>query len=304
MRIYELKAMQGCEITKPSIVALGDFDGCHVGHRAVFSESVRLAKSINAVTVAYIFEKGKSAQRSIHTLEEKIRAVRQMGIDYIAIDDFDRVKNMSGDEFVKTVLIGELNAKGATCGYNYRFGKGALCSAEDLKSFFENLSGSVRICGKIEQNGVPVSSTLLREYIENGRVEELLEISAPYSILSEVISGKGLGRKMGVATINQLIPEFKVVPKRGVYITDCQVGEDVYPCVTNIGLRPTVDDEKTATVNMETHIIGYEGNLYLSYVRVNFYKYIREEMKFPSIEALISQIQRDIEASVEYLSYK
>ncbi|MBO5287294.1 MAG: bifunctional riboflavin kinase/FAD synthetase [Clostridia bacterium] len=303
MTVYDLKTMQQTEIDGKSVVALGDFDGCHIGHAGVFQNAFYTAKRQGAKSVAYIFSSGKESKRCIFTLEEKIKAIRHTGIDLVAIDDFDRVKNMSGEEFAKTVLMGELGAISASCGYNYRFGAGASCNAEDLRTFFENAGGSVQICPKIDYDGVAVSSSLIREYVEKGMVEALLPISQPYSIYAQVVKGKGLGKKMGIATINQYLPKGKVMPKKGVYITDCEIGEDVYPCVTNVGARPTTDGEG-GEINIETHIIGFDKDLYFSSVRVNFYKYIREEKRFSSLEELISQIERDIDTAKEYLSYR
>ena len=299
-RVYDLKNMQECEISDSTIVALGTFDGCHIGHMSVFRSAFLLAKKQGFKAIAYTFNTIPKAiaTKSIMTLDEKIRFIRKSGLDYIAIDDFSSVKNMSGKEFVDTVLKQKLKAKGALCGYNYRFGKNASCTGEDLKRFFENGEECVDICGQVSLNNVPVSSTLIREKIENGDLEELLPLCPPYSVLSQVIEGKKLGRTIGIPTINQLIPKEKITPKRGVYITECEIGEDVYPAVTNVGTRPTVEND--GFENMETYIIGYSGDLYYSYIRVNFYKRLRDEKKFNSLTDLKNQINSDIELAKQY----
>lgn len=303
MRILDLKTMQECEINESTIVALGTFDGCHLGHMSVFRSAYLMAKKLKVKTVAYTFDTIPRASteknlKSILTLDEKIKFIRKSEFDYIAIDNFSTIKNMDGKAFVDTALKRKLKAIGAACGYNYRFGRNAGYKGEDLPSFFENGDERVEICQKVCVNNIPVSSTLIREKIQGGEVEELLPMCPPYSVYSQVIEGKGLGRTIGVPTINQLIPKEKITPKKGVYITECEIGEDVYPSITNIGTRPTV--ENNGKENMETYIIGYNGDLYFSYIRVNFYKRLRDEIKFSSIEELKNQINNDIKKATDY----
>lgn len=304
MTVFELKTMQACEITEPVIVALGVFDGCHLGHASVLRNAFYKAKELKIKSLVYTFDSMPMKEGGfIFTLDEKIRAIRKFGIDYIAIDSFERVKELSGKRFFEEVLTDRLKSVGACCGFNYRFGKGAECDALELKSFFENNGGSVQISEKIMYGDTPISSTLMKSKIQSGEVEELLMYATPYSIYAEVERGKGLGHKMGFATINQKIPYGKVVPKLGVYITECEIGEDVYPCITNVGFRPTTDGEGSF-LNVETHIIGFNDNLYSSYVRVNFYKYVRSEMKFRCVEELFAQIERDKQSAVEYFLHR
>ncbi len=300
MVVYELKTMQICEIKEKTVVALGTFDGCHAGHFSVLQSAFYKAKELGAKSVAYTFDTAEvKGQSLIMTLEEKIKAIAKFGIDYVAVENFGRVRNLSGEEFAVSVLQGTLNAVYATCGFNYRFGNGAQCDALDLKAFFEKSGGSVDICDRITYNGEAVSSTLIRRKIENGEVEDILSYSRPYSIYAMVERGKGLGSRHGVATINQQIPMGKVVPATGVYITECEIGEDVYPAVTNVGYRPTTDGENTF-LNVETHIIGYSGDLYSSFLRVNFYKHLRGEKRFSSFEELKEQIEKDKAEAVLY----
>lgn len=304
MVVYDLRTMQACEIKEKTVLCLGTFDGCHIGHRSVFGSAYRLAKQKKAKSVIYTFDSipktspnGKRAL-SIMTKEEKIKAFQKSGIDYLALDSFERVKNMSGEGFVNEVLIKELSAVGATCGYNFCFGKNREANAENLKEFFEKAGGSVEICPKVMLGEQTLSSTLIREMLSCGRVEELLECMGPYSVYAEVLRGKGLGSRELLPTINQKIPEEKVKLKNGVYITECEIGEDVYPSITNVGVRPTTD--KNGEVNMETYILDYSKILYNSHVKVNFYKYLREERVFSSLAELKEQIASDARQSREY----
>lgn len=299
MQIFDLKTMQQCDIADSTIVALGTFDGCHTGHMSVFRNAFLKAKSLNLKSVAYTFSSlPKKEAKCILTLDEKIKHIKKCGIDYIAIEDFENVRHLSGEEFVNQILINRLNAKGVSCGFNYRFGKNASCTCSDLQEILGKAGGSVEICQEIMHKGELVSSTRIRQLIENGMVEEILPFSAPYTVYAKVLEGKRLGRTIGIPTINQEIPKEKITPKRGVYITECEIGEDVYPAITNVGTRPTV--ENSDKENMETHIIGYGGILYSSFVRVNFYKRVRDEIKFGSLEELKNQISLDIEEAKKY----
>ena len=300
MTVYEAKTMQICEIKENTVVALGTFDGCHSGHASVLQNAFYKAKALGLKSVAYTFDTvAVKGQELIMTLDEKIKAIRKFGVDYIAVEDFERVRSLSGEEFFDTVLTGELCALYATCGFNYRFGKGASCSAEDMNGFFEKIGGSVCISPKITAENEAISSTLIREKIKQGDVESILGFSSPYSIYAEVIRGKGMGKGLGMATVNQQIPSGKVVPLTGVYITECQIGEDVYPSVTNVGYRPTTDGENDR-LNVETHIIGYDGELYGSCLRVAFYKRLRDEKRFGSFEELVAQVELDKNSAVDY----
>ena len=298
MKILDLKTMQQCEISENTVVALGTFDGCHLGHTSVLSRAFLEAKRLKAKTVAYTFSTIPKNASAILTLDEKIRRIRNCHIDYVAIDEFESVKEKSGEEFVNEVLFGRLRAVYAVCGFNYRFGKGASCGAENLTEMLEKNGGSVAICDKVVYEDKTVSSTLIRELIQDGEVEAILPFSCPYSVYARVELGKQLGRTIGIPTINQIIPDQKIKPKRGVYITECEIGEDVYPSITNVGVRPTV--ESSGVENMETHIIGYDGILYSSYVRVNFYKRLRDEMTFDSLDSLKEQIALDISEAKKY----
>lgn len=303
MKIYDLQTMQECEINSDTVVALGTFDGCHLGHMSVIRSAYLKAKSLKIKSLVYTFDeipksKADNQIKAILTIEEKIKFIRKSGIDYIAIDSFDSIKDIEGNAFVESILKSRLKAKCVSCGYNYRFGKNAKYTGEDLKAFFKNDGECVDICQKVSVNNEDVSSTLIRKKINNGSVEDILEYSTPYSIYSKVIEGKKLGRTIGIPTINQQIPKEKITPKKGVYITECEIGEDVYPSITNVGLRPTV--ENTDRENMETYIIGFNGNLYNSYIRVNFYKRLRDEIKFDSLNELKAQIEKDIEKAKAY----
>ena len=172
MKIYDLKTMQECEIDSDTAIALGTFDGCHLGHMSVVRSAYLKAKSLKMKSLVYTFDeipksKSNSQIKAILTTDEKIKFIRKSGIDYIAIDSFDAIKNIEGDIFVKEILKSKLKAKCVSCGYNYRFGKNAKYTGEDLKRFFQNSGECVDICRKISVNNEDISSTLIRKKISD-----------------------------------------------------------------------------------------------------------------------------------------
>ena len=249
-------------------------------------------------TIAKTYRSYLMKNNLLVTLDEKIKAIRKCGIDYLCIEDFVNVAHIDGERFLEDILVGELHAVGACCGFNFRFGKGASLGAVELQAFFENRGGCVRICDKIVFRDRALSSSLLRELVENGDLEALLAVGHPYSVYAKVEHGKELGRTIGIPTINQKFPQGKVIPAKGVYITECEIGEDVYPSITNVGVRPTVESD--GKINMETHIIGFDGNLYGSHVRVNFYKRLRDERSFSSLDELRAEIEKNILSAISY----
>ncbi len=299
MKVYDLKTMQITEIRENTVVALGIFDGFHLGHASVFKNAFYEAKKKRAKSVVYTFLDNPKSVAKILTLEEKLELFKGAGMDYVALDSFDNVKNMSGEDFVNNVLVEQLRVVCGCCGFNYCFGRGASKNAQDLRQMLEKVGGSVVISEKITIENETLSSTKLRKMIENGQVGEIQAYMPPYSIYARVEQGKRLGRELGFPTINQHIPEGKVVPKNGVYVTECYIGEDTYPSVTNVGVRPTVDDPASA-VNVETHIIGYDGILYGSHIKVVFREFIRDERKFESVEELKKQIEADTKKAKAY----
>ena len=153
MTVYDLKTMQRCDVRESVVLALGTFDGCHEGHRAIFGGAQRLAVKMKAKSGIYTFSfipnSSVLLKKSIFTLEEKIKYMQRTGLDYLIVDEFDYVKSMSGESFVNDVLVSKLKCVGAVCGYNYRFGKNAGCNADDLADFFKKVGGCVDICPKI-----------------------------------------------------------------------------------------------------------------------------------------------------------
>lgn len=298
----------------PTAVALGLFDGVHIGHTALLREAVRLrdalcAGGVPAVAAVWsLFEQPKNLLPDkryapvLTALEEKLGLLASLGLDYAALEHFDDVRGTTAEAFVRTTLLGTLDCRAAVCGFNFRFGAGGRGDADQLCWLCSEAGVPVSVMPPVMRRSRVVSSSAIRLLIENGETEEAAELlGRPFFINFPVVYGKQLGRRIGIPTINQSFPAGHIVPGRGIYAVTVDVGGDLFLGVTNIGCRPTVDGENAA-VNSETHIVNYNGLLYGKRIRVSFYRRLRDERRFSSVEELRGQIARDIEAARLYFS--
>lgn len=279
-----------------TVVALGNFDGLHRGHIKVISKAVEKARELKLEAVVLLFEKHPASSLSRHiplsimTAEEKIKKIASMGARCVIID-FERVKNLSPEDFVRCILIEKLSAKAVCCGFNYHFGKNAAGNAQTLELICRREGISLFVSDKETYDGQPISSSRIRRSIVSGDMESVREmLGCDFSYCFEVVAGKKLGRTLGSPTINQVFPENFAVPLDGVYDSRTIVDEKEYFSVTNIGKNPTVNDVKRRS---ETYIIDYSGDLYGKKIEVRLKKYIRSEIKFLTLDELISQIRYD-----------
>ena len=272
------------------IVILGNFDGVHIGHQALVSEGRRIADELGCTLTAWTFDSVRSLPLCSKIDREEL--LLGYGADEVVFASFDEVKGMTPERFVKEILFSELNAKAAVCGYNYSFGAGGIGTPELLTKLCSRHGISVTVVDKVSKNGVGISSSLIRELISKGNVEEAVSLlGRPFFIRAEVTHGAGLGRTVGIPTVNFDVTDYTCLPKFGVYATMTCINGKRYTSVTNVGVRPTVSDNRGATV--ETHILDFNGDLYGKTVKVEFLSFIRNESVFTSIEALSEQIALD-----------
>ncbi|HEX3025699.1 MAG TPA: riboflavin biosynthesis protein RibF [Clostridia bacterium] len=284
----------------PTAVALGFFDGVHLGHAAVI-QSARLT-GLQTVVITFLQHPGGKKTLRLMSNRQKEEAFQQLGVEIMAYLDFPQVKDLEPEEFVRDILDAQFHAKKVFCGFNYHFGRGAVAGSEELK----------RICGKYsietgcvepvyseikgEDGPVPISSTLIRGFVENGEMEQAAAcLGRPYAFCYEVVSGRRLGRQLGTPTINQKFPEGFMIPRFGVYASRAYAGGKQYPAVTNVGVKPTVGSD---CVLAETYIIGYEGDLYGTEIKVELLSFLRGEKKFDGLVQLKNQIGLDAEQSI------
>ena len=301
VRYISLQTEQSSEISEANILCLGNFDGVHIAHRTLLREAKKLQaqKMPNARVGVFCFEKlstnflSKTPPKHLTTLKQKLKYFASEGMDFACIADFPSLQELSPEVFIRDVLINLCNCKAVVCGYNYRFGKGGVGTYQLLK---ESFSPDCAIAvPAVYQDGETVSSTRIRELLKIGKIKEANALlTVPFSISAHVEHGKGLGRHLGAPTFNQIPPADMLIPARGVYLTRCTIDSKNYYGLTNIGTHPTVDID--ASLNIETHLLDFDGDLYRQDVCVEFLDYIRPELRFDSRDALKKQIQQDIEA--------
>jgi riboflavin kinase/FMN adenylyltransferase len=227
----------------------------------------------------------------------KAELLKKFGVKEILFLDFDEVKNLSPIEFLE-FLRKKFAPSIISCGFNYRFGKDGAGDTEFLKSYCLENGIKPIVCGPVLKNGRVISSTDIRNMIKSGEIRRANEcIYNGFSFKSTVVDGDKRGRTLGFPTINQNYPELLVKPKFGVYVTETEIDGKVYRAVTNIGIRPTF---KNKNITAETYIIGFSGNLYGREIEIKLRNFMREEIKFNSIEELKKTVLSDIEKAENY----
>lgn len=286
-------------LTGGCVLTIGNFDGVHIGHRALIEKTVDTARSLSLPAVVWSFKQhpqrllGGTEVRYIIGPAAKERQIRLLGADIYYAAEFADYKDMAAEEFVDTVLIKRFKVRHVLCGYSFSFGKGGKGNAALLKTLLQKHGVALTVMPAVTVDGVPVSSTRLRGIIAEGDMAKAAELLGRYYSFSlPVTEGRRLGRTMGSPTINQLFPEGRVLPAFGVYAVFCDIDSAVYGGVANIGLRPTVTGGTGLPV-CETHIFDFNGDLYGKDIRVYLYKRLRAEIRFESLQALSKQIALD-----------
>ena len=305
MQIYlpdketELSAFAKLDL-KGTAVALGQFDALHAGHRDIICDVANYARQNGLKSVVYMFENTPNdvvsgdTTLSVNTLEKRFEIIKDLGIDIVIARRFDEgIMKLSCAEFIEHYICNMLNARYITVGYNYRFGNKGEGSAESLAEKC-NLRGiKVHIVPEVRLGGVSVSSTAIREIISLGDVETAAQLMGRrFSICGRVVEGNKIGRELGFPTANMEIPKGMLIPKFGVYETRTHINGKVYPSVTNVGGKPTVDN---ASFCIETHICEEIGDIYGEVIEVEFCSFLREIERFDSLGCLAEQLRKDKE---------
>jgi riboflavin kinase/FMN adenylyltransferase len=287
---------------RPSVVALGTFDGVHLGHRAILGTAVTHAREAGLQALACTFEQHPieilqpaRAPRSITTVQERLALIAGTGVDGVVVLSFTpELAAVEPEAFVKEVLLGRLRAQQIVVGFNHRFGRGARGDAGLLQELASRLGFQAHVVPPLTVGGVPVSSSEVRTALQRGDVVAAARfLGRPYAIGGTVTSGAGRGRTLGFPTAN-LAPDGNLLIPRGVYGCLAHVDGVAHPTVVNIGVRPTFAE---TTLAIEAHLLDFTGDLYGRRMRLDFVLHLREEMRFPSVEDLKAQIARDVEAA-------
>ena len=271
-------------------IALGTFDGLHTAHREVLNLPTGYKKiAVTFKTPPKMYFSGN--YEMIMTFEEKCEALKTLGFGEICALDFGEVKDTPLTEFLERIFV-KYNPSYISCGFDYRFGKGAEGNVDSLAKYCRQKGIKLNVCSEITYNNQTVSSSMIREFLKNGEIERANSLLLnPFSFTGEVIEGQKRGRTIGFPTINQKYPEELVKLKFGVYKTKILFDGKEYFGVTNIGIRPTF---KSDYVISETYIKDFSGDLYGKTVKTVPLKFLRSEIKFNSAEELKRQIEKDI----------
>lgn len=288
-------ALAACSVS----AALGCFDGVHLGHAALLRAACEEAQSNGTASAVWTFldPPFPGRARLLTGLPEKLTLFASHGIRYAFLYDFGEIRSLSPAQFVDDILIGQCHVRTCVCGFNYRFGKNAAGTPALLDQLLTARGGSMRLIPAISMDGLPISATRIRALLTEGdTISAARCLGRLYTISLPVVHGKALGRTIGIPTVNQNPTPQMQIPRDGIYATTVTVDGAAYPAVTNIGSRPSIDEDNHVP-NIETHIIGYRGWLYDRHVTVAFRHRLRDEIRFSSLDDLKAQIARDIRAS-------
>lgn len=284
--------------TMGTAIALGKFDGIHLGHQLLVDG---LLKEKQKGRKALIFTFGTApnevlaggAKKNIYTPEEKAYYFSKLGIDILLEYPFTKeFAACAPEDFVSQCLVKQLGVRSVYVGSDFRFGKGRSGNVALLKSLGEQYHFEVNILAKKTIHGRIISSTVIRDMLESHFHVANEMLGNPYFIYGTVIHGNHLGCTIGYPTINQMIPKHKLLPPYGVYASRVLIDGYYYKGISNLGKKPTIQGKHQ--VGLETHILGYDGNLYDRDIQTELLYFIRPEEKFPDIEALKEQIKNDI----------
>jgi riboflavin kinase/FMN adenylyltransferase len=288
---------------KSNVIALGNFDGIHIAHQKVIKTALQIAKNNSLSSLVLLFDKhpisvlNVSAPKLLTTLDQKIKILEQLGVDYVYVQKFDvKFSTLEPDYFIKKILIDKLQAASIVAGFDYRFGKGAKGDTQYLKEICVKFKTDVTIVERIDFDNEPVSASRIRNLLDEGDIEKANKLlGRRYSIVGKVVHGRGLGSKIGFPTANIDISQYVKLPGGGVYSTKSSIDNELFDSITNIGSNPTINDYLTDRISCETHIIGYSNlNLYDKEIVIQFKRKIRNEQKFDSLDQLRKAIENDI----------
>ena len=286
----------------PCVVALGCFDGVHLGHVSVISAAKEKAEALGAPLCLWSFAEPPKRFYSPDTTplltdsKIKCRLIKDLGVDiYLSVDFNEKIASMTAEDFFNVILLKNLKAKCVVCGFNFTFGKGGKGNKNTLESLCKANKVDFLSLPPISINDIDVSSSKIRSSLSEGDLDTVsMLLGRPYSISSTVVDGKHLGTTLGFPTINQKVANGVCIPKNGVYLTRVRFDELSYYAITNIGTQPTVGGEDVIS---ETHIFDFSDNLYGKEVTVEFLKFIRPVKKFSSLDELKNQVNIDIETA-------
>lgn len=283
---------------KSSFIALGSFDGLHLGHLSLVEKVKALAKDNDGKSIVFTFKNHprtfinpNNRTELIMTNNEKVEVLKKENIDILAFRDFDeKIMKMMPEEFIKWICEA-YKVKGIVVGFNFKFGYKNLGDVELLKKFQQEYNYKLYVMEPCKLGDEIISSTNIRKELMQGNVKKAFEmLSRPYMLSGKVIDGKKLGRTIGFPTANLEINKEKVIPEKGVYYTNLEINGEIFKGITSVGNNPTVNGKE---LTIETYILDFDNDIYGREINVYFIDKIRNEIKFNNIDELINQLQKD-----------
>ncbi|MFH1458326.1 MAG: bifunctional riboflavin kinase/FAD synthetase [Candidatus Omnitrophota bacterium] len=276
------------------VVALGVFDGVHLGHRKILKSAVRNARREHGTSIVFTFWPHPQKEGSLYSLEHRLKLISELGIDVCVIIRFNKkLARVSANDFIRNVLFKKLGASYIFVGRNFKFGKKAQGDGNTLQKASVEYHFKVRVFPVVRINGAPVSSTYIRTQIKKGNLKAAQRLlNRPVSILGTVVRGISLGRKFGIPTAN-IDPHHEVIPPKGVYAVKVNFRNKKFEGACYIGPKPAFLKHQTTT-SIEVHILNFNRNIYGRTLEVQFIRKIRSPRKFSSPAALAAQIKKDI----------
>lgn len=289
-------------LEKPTIVTIGTFDGVHLGHQKILNRLGQLKKKYGFNTVVLTFEPHprkilfpeQTDLKLITLIEEKLNLLENYGVDVTVVYPFDKdFSNIEPKEYIEDVLLKSLNVKHLVIGYDHKFGKNRQGDINVLKQFSHSYGYEVEEIDALDIDSISISSSKIRHALENGNIELANNyLGHHFFLYATVIPGKQLGREIGFPTANLKINSAdKMIPKIGVYFVEVIIDSQCYYGMMNVGYNPTTDSDRT--IKIEVNIFDFNSDIYGQTIRVNFIKYLRDELKFNSLKELTDELHND-----------
>lgn len=306
IKIYDLdRFMTDLE---PKSIALGNFDGVHIGHQKLMQENIDIAKRYKLTPSVLLFKENtkkllNSTQTYLTSTDDKIEVLSKMGIDTFCLIEFnEKFRSLSPREFIENLLYKKLNTKYVVVGEDYHFGKGALGDVKTLRKYEEDFSYKTKVVDFKLSAGSKVSSTEIKALLNEGEIIKANEfLGRPYKIRGTVVDGYKRGRTLNFPTANLKTDFSYLIPKDGVYLTRVNVLKQNYFGLSNVGKNPTFENENR---KVETYIIDFDKDIYGEKITIEFLEFFRGDIKFDSREELIEQMEKDKKMGFDFIKNK
>ncbi len=304
MKIFN--SLEDFDLQCDTAITIGKFDGLHRGHKILCENLFSYEKKgLKSLLISFVDSKdnsvNKTGSKQIVTPEERRLLVKESGISIFVECLFDeKLMKTSPRDFILK-LVNDLHMKCLVVGTDFRFGYKGEGDIILLREYASEFGFELKVINKLKEDNIDISSSRIREEISKGNITKAnLLMGRNYFIYGEVVYGRQIGRKIDFPTINIIPSEKKLIPANGVYITVVQIDNRIYQGITNVGIKPTFDDDNTLSI--ETHIFNFDSNVYGKEVKVVFLQEMRKEIKFSSAEELKEQLRKDKNKGMDFFA--